>query len=277
MEILLKKFNDKYYVWKSATWKNGTYCLCVQDEFSDEVFEYEAEQENILAIRDDPRIGYVVCQNCGELIENTLESIEAHYAERENSKNCSMCPHVVSGRDKKIINSVFEKNVDGTYNVTQTYVSTLACKTGYWSYSLESAEADEYCIHKQCRRKGVAVIDDVFVKYPGLFESLLTVDALIANKCEKEEYRRGFFEYDLKCRGTLKACVNEMGVVNHFRLIYRGSSYRLYYSDKYDILVEGKYSGYRLDISSAISNTKLEQVKKKIAGLYKEAKKNEQE
>lgn len=272
MKVLLRKYQDKYYVWVNARWESNKY---IAVDGSDEFFDEEINQTNILAIKDDERAGYVVCNNCGKLVKNDQESIEAHYAEEEAKKDCLRCGNLATPSTKKIIDAIWAKNEDGTYRVTQTFESELFCSAGYWRKNIDSEDAKRDCVYNMCRRRGMATINDTFIRYPGLFEKFITVDVLIANKYSKEEYRRGFFEYDLKCRGTLKACVNELGIIDHFILYYRGYAFDLYYSDKYKRIFVRDGGRYDERTPYGVSQTKMEQVKTKIESLYKEAK-NEQ-
>ena len=268
MQVLLRKCDNKYYVWKNAVYEDDTYYIV--DSSGD---KYEVKQRDIVATKDDPRVGYVVCQHCGELIKNDPESIEAHYAAKEAEKNCIKCIYLHASKDRQVLDATSKKNDDGTYTVTQTFVAGLYCKVGYWQKPIESQEADKDCVYYKCRRSGVGIIDDTFVKYPGVFEKFITSDVLLNKKFEYVQYKNGYFEYDCKCRGTLRACVNEMGVVDHFRLYYRYNEYDLYYSEKYDRLFVVIYGRYREIIPSGIPDKKMEQIKEKIAALYKEANK----
>lgn len=268
MKVLLRMWYGKYYVWKKAVWNDYRYYTVDDDGELDE----EILQTNIIAIENDTRIGHVVCLNCGKIIKNDPESIEAHYAEEEAKKDCLKCNYL-QAYNKVVNDATCEKTVDGRHLVTQTFIAELKCKIHYWATPIDSEEVQKICIYTRCRRNGVAPINDMFVKYPGLFEKFVTVDTLINKKFEKEEYRRGFFVYDMKCRGNLKACVNEMGVIDHFKLHYRSSVYRLYYSEKYDLLFIDNGRDYVEEKPWGVPDKKMEQIKEKIAALYKEANK----
>lgn len=267
MKVLLRKWGDKYYVWKSAEWKDSTYY--VADGDGDDV---EVSQTNILAVDEDNRVGYVVCANCGKLIKNDPESIEAHYTEEESKKDCMMCEYLRFS-NRKLINSTGVKNEDGSYTVTQIASAILNCSTNYWTKPIDSNEAERDCKYKRCRKSGVTDIDDIFVKYPGIFEKFITVDTLLDKNCEYKGRVNGFFEYDLKLRGNLVACVNEMGIVDHFRIYYRGYAYDSFYSDKYNIIFTAGYHRYKSDVPRGVPDKKMEQIKEKIAAFYKEANK----
>lgn len=266
MKILLRKLGDKYYVWKDARWEDYAYYITVDG------YECEISQKEIIAVEDDTRDGYVACANCGKLIKNDPESIEAHFAEEEAKKDCFKCGYL-RVRDKTNLGSDYKRNENGEFVVTESFTASLQCSVGYWYKDIDSEDAKNECIYKKCRKCGVVPIDDIFVKYPGVFEKFLTVDTLIAKKCESEGLRGGHFEYDLKCRNTLKACVNEMGVVDHFRLYYRNHSCSLYYSDKYNRLFTASCGQYSEEAPYGVPDAKMEQIRDKIVALYKEANK----
>ncbi len=267
MKALLRKWGDKYYVWMPVTWKDFNYCIVDENGYSTEIYP-----TNILAVDEDNRAGYVVCANCNKLIKNDPESIEAHYAEEEAKKDCFKCGYLRTS-NRQVVGATGKKNDDGTYTVTQNFVANLSCSTNYWGKPIDSRDADEHCIYRKCRRSGMAPIDDIFVKYPGVFEKLIAVDTLIEKKCEYKGQCNGSFEYDLKMRGTLFAEVNEMGVVDRFRLSYRGHSYYLYYSDKHDIMFYAERGYYKEGVPYGVPSKKIEQVKEIVAKLYKEANK----
>ena len=267
MKVLLRKYNDKYYVWMDAVWSNGKYYVINGDG------KFEFGTSHILAIKDDERVGSVMCQSCGAIVKNDHESIEAHYTEQEAKKDCFSCGYVraVAGT-KYNTQSKYEENDDGTYHITQTFDAHLNCGAGYWGVDINSKDVKKVCTFYACRRNGMGKINDPFIKYPGLFEKQITVDLLTGKKYISDGYSCGYFDYDLKCRGTLRACVNELGIVDHFVLSYRSYSYNLYYSEKYDMLFYEKYGQYNDGAPWGIPDAKMKQVKEKIAELYKEAK-----
>ena len=270
MEILLKTYDGKKYVWKEATWDGESYL--VEDETG---FTSGYYTTDILAIRNDDRIGYVVCKNCGQLIKNDPESIEQHYASEEAKKDCLNCPYVrdydrVS--DKTVTRT---PNGDGTYRVSQSYNTKLGCSYGYYTVDINKESVKNNCIHYSCRHYGMKSINDVFVNYPEPFVQQITVDALIAKKYPLEQYREGHFEYDMKSRGTLKACVNDSGIVDHFLVIKNGYRYTLYYSDKYNMLFGARGRNYDINRPDWMSDDRRECIANKISKLYKEANEND--
>ena len=94
---------------------------------------------------------------------------------------------------------------------------------------------------------------------------------LTSKKFEYEVYSNGYQIYDLKMRNTLKAMVNELGIVEHFVVYVRGWSYNLYYSDKYKKLFFYKYGKYDENTYDYITDSKSTRIIEKISKLYEEA------
>jgi hypothetical protein len=266
MKILLRKYDGKYYVWKDAIYKKDRFY--VVDDYHGHV---EVNLWHIIAIKDDNRKDFVVCSRCGEMIKNDPASIEAHYAAREAQRNCFNCPSLKKSINKSL-GANFAKNDDGTYNVNETYNAYLRCgRQWYNSPTIDSKEAKKICTFYECRNGGVRPIEDIFTQYPGLFDKHVSVDVLNDKKFPYECMKTGYFEYDLKCRNTVKACVNEIGIVDHFIVKVRHHSYITFYSAKYDKLffcLDGR--NYTDLMPYDMSETKYNQAKAKISTLYKE-------
>lgn len=269
MKILLRQLDDKhYYVWMDAIYKNGHFEI--KDKEWGGLTIYQSE---ILATKDDDRSEYVICNNCGAMIKNDPESIEAHFAASEKNRNCFICPSL--RRNKiKMVNEEMTDNPDGTIKVVETYNADLRCGQVYWnSLSVNSEEVKRYCLYYRCRNRGVSPIEDVFTKYPNLFDKNITVDVLNAKKFVPDEggMKNDHFEYDMKLRNTLKACVNKLGIVDHFIVKCRSYKYHAYYSAKYDKLFFSSARGnYTESLPDYMSEAKYNQVKAKISALYKE-------
>ena len=262
MKVLLRKYDNKYYVWKDATWKDGGYY--VGDE--------QITQTNILSIKEDNREKYVLCCNCGAIIKDDPVSIEKHFADEEAKKNCFECRSLRVDNFHNV-NITYVKNEDGTYHQTKNADVVLRC-TQYWpSRDINNPDINSGCLYHRCRKLGTRPISDVFMKYPGLFDKQITVDLLQSKGFEYECCRNGYFEYDLKLRGTLKACVNELGIVDHFIIRYRYSSAHVYYSEKYNELFYVCSGDYCSRDDTDVSESKHNAVKAKISALYKEASK----
>ncbi len=270
MEILLRNYNNEKYVWMEADWRDGKYLV------SDAVFgETEIDTLSVMAVRNDNRNNKVQCAYCGAIIENTPEAIERHYVEEEAKKDCTKCRYMRIYGDKMNKQITYEENPDGTYKCSETCEVRLGCTTSYWTKEIHTAEASRNCIYSQCRKKGVTVINDVFVKYPGLFNKQITVDALEAKKYAREEYKNGYFRYDMKLRGALKACVNDIGIVDHFLLIKNGYTTKLYYSGAYNKLFYADWGNYQENVSDIMSESRKSQILDKLSKLYEEVNAND--
>ena len=270
MKILLRNCEDKFYVWKNATYKeNGYY---IDDKFVPTV--------NILAVDEDDRANYVTCAHCGAIIKNDPKIIEAHFAEREAKRNCLKCAEMIPIGNEKNTKVNYTKNEDGTYHFTKACDTKLGCSYNSWRhyYEIDSEEAKLKCQYTQCRVKGVTQISDVFVKYPGLFNKQITIDWLVKNGFNNKSYCGQYrnqkeWAVDLGLRGnTLYAFVNELGIVDRFQIIHRYERWYAYYSEKYDKLFFVSGQAYTDEKPEALSQTKYNSAKKIIAKLYKEAK-----
>lgn len=272
MKILLRKFDDEYYVWKPAKWEDDHYYIINADEWFGDM---QIDMVHILAVSEDDRANYVRCKHCGALIENTPEAIERHFAAKEAEKDCLKCNHLRPYGNKKNSNTTYVLNADGTYSISEAYVSKLGCNISYYTEDINSAAAQRNCIYSRCRRSGVKPIDDVFVKYPNPFNKQLTIDFLDKKKFVCEGHRNGYYEYDLKLRDTLKACVNEQGVVDHFRVSIRGWSWHLYYSDTHNKIFYSNYGTYNDNCCEIMSEAKVNQIIAKLSKIYEEAEVDE--
>ena len=263
MKILIRNWQDSHYVWKDVEWLRGRF-------FLDDIEIYHT---NVLAVKDDEGIAenYVMCVHCGAMVKNDLESIEAHYVETEAKRDCFKCDRLRERVQTQEILS-FKKKDDGTYDLTKNVNAYLVCKQDYYnSPEINSDRAKQICQYCQCRRRGIQKINDIFFNYPGVFDKNITVDALIEGKYAFSAYADGYFQYDLKCRNTVKACVNDAGIVDHFIVKSKGYVYRAYYSAKYDKLFwtdNGCF--YTENTPYHMTENKLEMAMKKITALYKE-------
>lgn len=264
MKALLRKSGDQYYVWKNVRYEKGDY---IDDE------GYAHSETEFLTIKDGD-VGYVACNNCGAKIKNDPVSIEQHYATEEAKRNCLTCRNVhPESKYNKTIS--ISKNDEGIYIVTETCkAGSLRC--GYsWQRDIDSVAARNGCVHYQCRRNGVRPYGGILMNTPDLFETQITSDLLIKKKYNFESTQVDAFLYDLKCRGTFFAVVNACGIVDHFMLRYQYNTYWFCYSAKYDKLFYAKNGEYTEGKPRDLSDTKYDQIKKRVESLYKEVKTNE--
>lgn len=270
MRILLKHVGDKMYVWKNATYKNEKYYI-IEDSR-----EIQVNETNIASVEGQEGIGYVVCNNCGALIKNTPEEIEKHYTERENNRDCTKCEFLafennVRNKDREVVAAG-----NGTYHITEKFTSELYCQRNYYSKrKVTHPDIARICTFYDCRRNGVRTPSSIFVKYPGAFDTVITVDALNAKKLKYDEYTGQYFLYDMKSRGTIKACVNQAGIVECFRVSSRGNLMYFYYSEKYDkmFFADSYSSTYTEGCPTWFRADKFEEAHQRIKALYEGAEK----
>ena len=264
MRILLKEYKGKPYVWKEATYKDEFYFI------DDDARIYETQ---IAAVQEHPAAGMVICNNCGALIENTREAIEAHYKERENGKNCVKCEY--HGFDQ---NAVVEKEEltligNNTYKVSREFTSELYCQQSWYRRKVTSADAIRNCIYMRCRNSGMRSPRGLFASKPDVFSSAITVDILKEKKLTYVEHDGNYFLYDMKSRGTIRACVNNSGIVECFRISSRGNSTYFYYSEKYDKLYYEDGGFYAEGCPNWFRREKYNEALDKIRALYEGAEK----
>lgn len=265
MKILLRKHGDEYYVWKDAIYarKHGVYYFCVDERIVSET--------QILAIKDDDRANYVTCNHCGALIKNDPASIEAHFTEQEANRDCFHCDRM-SASNASTLDIQYVKNNDGTYRKTETTNVNLYCGKHYWDRILiDDPITKTTCIYAQCRKRGTSPIEDTFSQYPDLFDKQVAVDVLNEKNSSYDGYEYPFFIYDLKCHDAVKACVNELGIIDHFIVSFRTHSVNAYYSAKYDKLFFSNNDFYAEHPWFDLSDNRYNQAKAKISALYKEA------
>lgn len=261
MRILLRKHNNEEYVWKDAIFKDEHYYLNNENE---RVYETE-----IVSV-DGAKKGYVICNNCGAIIEDDLEKIKAHYLERENSQDCTSCTKLKYESNKGNLKRTLEKYDNGKYHVVEDFVSSLYCGMCYGNVPV--SEAANACTFFKCRKAGVRKPDNIFSKYPEVFDSVITSDVLIGKKFRFDNHDGRFFLYDMKSRGTIKACVNNLGIVECFRVSSNGNLVYFYYSEKYDKMFYNNGSAYREGHPYWFKETKFEEAKAKIKALYEGVK-----
>ena len=265
MKVLLRQCVNEFYVWKTAEYKNGEFRI--PSEFR-EVFETD-----IVAIKGAEDTNYVVCKYCGEKIPDNPESIERHFAEKEAQKNCLICKNCRPNRVSEKTTSV-TKNSDGTYNVTETSVAkTLTCSNSWRDINHKYTALQ--CPYLQCRKYGTSAYGGVLMKCPDLFETQITHDLLLKKKYTYVQCSNDRFLYNLKCRNTLFAAVNECGIVEYFMLEYQYRHTFFYYSAKYNKLFYADNGKYVEGKPSWVSQAKYDQIKARIEGIYKGVKVNE--
>lgn len=266
MQILLRRYDGEDYVWKTATYEGETYYI------NDKNGKYRIRDVQIAAIKENEYADYVVCASCGKMIRNTPEEIEKHYAEMEAKRDCSQCGHVRFA-NREIESRIIEEE-DGTCRVTEVFAADIRCGVVNWSPTeIKDAVRRGSCIYTACRKKGTRKPNSVFMKYPGAFDTAITADMLQAKKMKYDGFEDDFFLYDMKARGTIKACVNKAGIVDCFMVHYRGSMLWYKYSEKYDKLFYINGNSYEEGYPHWLKEAKFNELHEKVKALYEGAEK----
>ena len=262
MKVLLRNYDGEQYVWKKAEMKSATK-FALEDGG-------EARQVDIVSISRDNRKKFVKCSACGDIIRNTPEAIKEHRDRASTSATCFGCPYLRESGGKQL-SAKYTLQEDGSYIVNTKKSTKLVCKISYRYYDINSPEAREYCRFKQCATAEMKAIEDVFTKYPGAFDDMITVDKVLDNGfTEREEYdMRNEVHYKLKARNNITAVVNKLNIVDKFVIDYRSHRYNVIYSKKYNKLFTMSNGRYIVcDSIWGIPDTTFENIKAKIASLY---------
>lgn len=251
------------YRWYDAVWDDKENKITVgKKSFS---------PTEIISIENDPRVKYVQCTKCGEVIKNTKKNIEEHLQLSQGSKGCLTCRSLYIG-DETSIKETFTKNEDGTYTRTKKASCKLMCGYTYRNPLIDDAKARGGCRYRNCRADTIGPIDDFFIKYPGAFDDMATVDALDVGKW-KVYYRGTGDDVTFKWNGrySINVRTTNLGIIDRFVCSYRSNDHEIVYSKKYDKIFEISYGTYaELTASdSPFSETYYKELMKIIRNIYK--------
>lgn len=273
MRVLLRLYDNEEFVWKEAEYKKeGFY-----------VDGKRVKEINVVATDDCDLSGYIYCNSCGERIKDEPGAFEQHCAEVEAKKDCGTCGYLRIGRIDDNYNRTFHRNENGLYEVTETYNNaSLTCTKNYRRCDIESEEAVAGCIFMQCRDNGTRTSDIVFERKPNAFDTVITVDVLQEKKLKfdrkTDNYRtmgiegKNYFLYDMKARGTIKACVNSIGIVECFLVTTAGCTKYMFYSEKYNQMFYESNGKYFEGRPYEMTERKYQELFKKVKELYESAK-----
>ena len=262
MKVLLRIYNGEPFVWKKAEAKNATQFTLEDGSI--------ASQIDIVSISRDNRKKFVICSACGAIIKNTPEAIKEHKERASTSAICFGCRCLKENSGKQL-SAKYTLQEDGSYIVNTKKNAKLSCVYSYRYFDINSQNARDICIYKNCATAEMRSINDVFTKYPGLFDDMITVDKVLDNgftertECEN----RNVVWYKLKARNNITAVVNKLNIVDHFVIDYRSHTIQVVYSKKYNKSFIVKNGGYReLNGLWFIPDNTLANIKAKIASLY---------
>ena len=233
LRVLLR--ND--YKWHDAHWDGQTKLLSVGRN--------RLNTTDIISVENDPRIKYVQCTKCNSIIKNTKKAINEHAQLKSSSKTCLKCKNLRFD-DATTLKESFIKNDDGTYTRVNKIVCELKCNNSWGRPNIDSNEARGICMYRRCGTDTVKPVDDFFIKYPGAFDDMATVDAL--DKSKWQFYYKSSddcIEFAWKGRYNLSVYTTSLGIINSMRCNYRNKSYIIVYSKKYDKMFAIDYGEYR--------------------------------
>ena len=263
MQALLREYNGEQFVYVPVTYKKGYFYGPKGECFS---------TWQVLDIFRDNRKNYVTCSNCGEMIKNTPESIEAHKEKHAKNKNCLTCKHAKEGYSGDLIKKSYvpDPNKPGNYIVTTKRSTYLVCNHSYWDYQINTEEADRHCMYYGCRNATYEPIDDFYLRYPHAFDVMPTVDILRRKRWKVRN--DGSADHVFFIHPTMKsltACVNRKGIIEYFE-VQEPNRYTYYgmYSHKYSQFFWWRGEGWRNARPGNLSEVKYEEAIKHIKELF---------
>lgn len=225
---------------------------------------------DIIATEDDERSKYVKCAGCGEILRNTKKNISEHISKGESSESCLKCAYMRIA-NQTIENNRYTLNPDGTYTATIKSKCKLTCGLTYRGMDINDDRARSNCKYTHCKEKGVVTFDSVFVKYPNVFDDVITVDALDFRKWKFYSKSSARCTYKAKARFNLYAMVNSMGIIEYFRYSYRSYNADFMYSKKYNKIFWMSRSGYDENISRygiSVTDTRKQELLSMVSDIY---------
>jgi hypothetical protein len=260
MQILLRHWGNERYVWKTAKYNGKQFVVEGAD----------VEYTNVISVVNDNRKEHVVCSACGKFLKNTPKAIEEHKHLFEQPNVCLTCRHM-RVKEQVEMSEKFTRKKDGTYVKKNESRVTLGCRYGryYGSVDINSYEAKEGCALRKCAVAEFNKFQDIFLEYPSVFDHMAMVDKIIDVGYKRRSFNGKYSIYQLKGRNQISAYVNDMGIIDYFRVSYHEDTFNVFYSKKYDLLFVDDGLQYRkFDDWYALPTKTREYIKRKIAELY---------
>ena len=267
MKILIRRLNAHTMVWKKARVLDKN-----QFEIDVDGKPEKVSVTNVISIYNDNRDKYLVCSSCGEIVRNTPKEIKRHLDKKISTDCCLDCGNFRIRNANTIKKSIhFENN--RCISVTKQE-GVPCCMSGYGYRNVLAEDGKSGCMYKGCGTETLHPIEDVFTKYKGVFDDLITVDKVIDAGYKARRTDLYYDNYELKARNTIIVHVSrDTNIVTHFTLEYHRETFYLMYSKKYDKI----FYIYRNDFIEEdricrrcnIPESTLKNVKEKIASLYR--------
>ena len=259
----MKVFSRTTYEWHKAKYSAKYDQIIIKD-----VGAIEDNDFDILAIENDERTKYVKCANCGEILLNEESVLEAHAKRYESLDCCLHCGSLKKNEQSRGEDKV-TKNEDGTYTSETPIVYKFTCRCNNKSID-ESKQS--VCTYKKCNT--FKQLEDIHLSYPGLFDKLATLDSFDEKHWTyTPSNKTNCFIFKARKRFTLKAIVNNFGIVDYFEYHQDGGIYRVAYSNKYDKLFWKFDGGKWKDSASVVPDTRQQEIYNVISNIYKGDKK----
>lgn len=256
MKILLREYDSKEYVWVTAKYNGSKFVVNgrVVDEWQ------------VVSIINDNRKNYIKCSCCGHIFPRKGNLFAKHKEVASTNAPCLKC-RKLRHNDCGLTQTKYVMNDDGTYTMkTETKVD-LYCQYSMWnSFYINSKEALDSCKLRQCGTAHANEIADTFTIWPGVFDTIITVDKILDYGYEKIGYSDSCItEYIMDSTLGITAYVNSLGIVDRFNISNRNVDRVVWYSKKYNILFSSDVCGCYEVWGSGPDNEYLQY----IANLYK--------
>lgn len=226
---------------------------------------FQVYESNYFAIKNDIRNKFVRCRGCGEIIDNTPESIEEH---SKKMLNCLKCKNLIEVAQESL-NKEYEKSPDDTYIRSDRSIVKLYCGPSWNKVNISSEKIEHRCVYRACKEKGVESSAGFFAKYPDAFKTLVTVDALDDTWTFNSKAGSDLV-YKFGGKQRLWAMANAKGVLYRFELNYYDATYYFMYSNTYSKIIWDINGEWRDEKPSDMSDRMASTVEKVIKKLYEE-------
>ena len=261
MKILLREFGSERYVWKTAKYKNGKFFVCGNS----------IHQCNIVSVMNDNRKNYVQCSSCGKVFKKNDIKFELHKQNSANPNTCLSCPSLITEEINKIKRKVTIDNYGNMVEKLERNVYMRCSRYGEWfSPYITDESLLRKCKLRMCKDADAEEIHDIFTDNPGIFDDIITVDKLLDEGLETDNYISDSAGYALHSQYEIFAIVNNIGIVDRF-ITYDDDYVTIYYSKRYDALLTPSRSGetYIPWYPCTLSHEDVENIKNDIAKLYR--------
>lgn len=189
---------------------------------------------NIVDIKNDERLQYVWCKNCGTILLNTDAAKNEHTNMHKQIDVCLGCRYFK--KDSRINkSSKITINEEGKYILSTSDEYNCYCGIEYgWTEIGRAKESS--CKYLHCNT--FDTLDDFHVRYPHAFNKIATVDALDSKKwkIDPDKHNAEYYAFKATKRYTLLAQVNKMGIIDCFVYKCYDTTKIFVYSEKYNKL-----------------------------------------